>query len=82
MSHLSYWPRVWVRYTLAYLALALTIADQYWMYLAHGSLFPVADPGPGDCFSDISCAVDIVLCVAGDVLFFLLLLLGPLLGDR
>ena len=61
--------RVWVRYALAYLALVLTIAG-HWMYFALG-----------DCFSRISCTVDIFVGSAGDIICFLALLLGPLLGD-
>ncbi|XBH95880.1 uncharacterized protein LOC125506244 [Triticum urartu] len=60
--------RVWVRYALAYLALALTIAG-HWMYFAKG-----------DCFSRITCTVGIYECAAGDIICFLALLLGPLLG--
>jgi hypothetical protein len=60
--------RVWVRYALAYLALALTIAG-HWMYFTQA-----------DCFSRITCTVGIYEWAAGDVICFLALLLGPLLG--
>ncbi|XP_040244512.1 uncharacterized protein [Aegilops tauschii subsp. strangulata] len=60
--------RVWVRYALAYLSLALTIAG-HWMYFARA-----------DCYSRITCTLGIYECAAGNIICFLALLLGPLLA--